>query len=117
MVLPRMAALSEAQWCAPEKKNYEAFLQRVSRLVNIYAKNGWNYATHIFDVMLDLKPITETGTLDAVARTIDNAPIYYTLDGSEPTTASEKYTDVIKIDKPCTQRTVAIRPSGSSKIS
>lgn len=116
MVLPRMAALSESQWCAPEKKNYEAFLQRVSRLINIYAKNGWNYATHIFDVMLDLKPNTETGTLDAVARTIDNAPIYYTLDGSEPTTASEKYTDVIKIDKPCTLRTVAIRPSGSSKI-
>ena len=116
MVLPRMAALSESQWCTPEKKNYEAFLQRVSRLVNIYAKNGWNYATHIFDVMLDLKPNTETGTLDAVARTIDNAPIYYTLDGSEPTTASEKYTDVIKIDKPCTLRTVAIRPSGSSKI-
>lgn len=116
MVLPRMAALSESQWCAPEKKNYEAFLQHVSRLVNIYAKNGWNYATHIFDVMLDLKPNTETGTLDAVARTIDNAPIYYTLDGSEPTTASEKYTDVIKIDKPCTLRTVAIRPSGSSKI-
>ena len=116
MVLPRMAALSESQWCAPEKKNYEAFLQRVSRLVNIYAKNGWNYATHIFDVMLDLKPNTETGTLDAVARTIDNAPIYYTLDGSEPTTTSEKYTDVIKIDKPCTLRTVAIRPSGSSKI-
>lgn len=116
MVLPRMAALSESQWCAPEKKNYEAFLQRVSRLVNIYAKNGWNYATHIFDVMLDLKPNTETGTLDAVAHTIDNAPIYYTLDGSEPTTASEKYTDVIKIDKPCTLRTVAIRPSGSSKI-
>lgn len=116
MVLPRMAALCESQWCAPEKKNYEAFLQRVSRLVNIYAKNGWNYATHIFDVMLDLKPNTETGTLDAVARTIDNAPIYYTLDGSEPTTASEKYTDIIKIDKPCTLRTVAIRPSGSSKI-
>ena len=116
MVLPRMAALSESQWCAPEKKNYEAFLQRVSRLVNIYAKNGWNYATHIFDVMLDLKPNTETGTLDAVARTIDNAPIYYTLDGSEPTTASEKYTDIIKIDKPCTLRTVAIRPSGSSKV-
>ena len=116
MVLPRMAALSESQWCAPEKKNYEAFLQRVSRLVNIYAKNGWNYATHIFDVMLDLKPNTETGTLDAVAHTIDNAPIYYTLDGSEPTTTSEKYTDVIKIDKPCTLRTVAIRPSGSSKI-
>ena len=116
MVLPRMAALSESQWCAPEKKNYEAFLQCVSRLVNIYAKNGWNYATHIFDVMLDLKPNTETGTLDAVAHTIDNAPIYYTLDGSEPTTASEKYTDVIKIDKPCTLRTVAIRPSGSSKI-
>ena len=59
MVLPRMAALCESQWCAPENKNYEAFLQRVTRLVDIYKLKGWNYASHIFDVMLELKPNSE----------------------------------------------------------
>ena len=111
-----MAALCEVQWSLPEKKDYDAFLKRTSRLVEIYQKNGWNYAKHIFDVQLELTPNTETATLDVTARTIDNAPIYYTLDGSEPTAASQKYTGVLKIDKPCTLRTVAIRPSGNSKV-
>ena len=116
MVLPRMAALCEVQWSLSGQKDYESFLKRVSRLVDIYQKNGWNYATHIFDVRLELKPNTETGTLDVTAGTIDNAPVYYTLDGSEPTSASQLYTEVLKIDKPCTLRTVAIRPSGKSKV-
>ena len=116
MVLPRMAALCEVQWSLSDKKDYESFLKRVSRLVDIYQKNGWNYAKHIFDVRLSLTPNAETGTLDVTARTIDNAPVYYTLDGSEPTGASQQYTEVLKIDKPCTLRTVAIRPSGKSKV-
>lgn len=116
MVLPRMAALCEVQWSLSGQKDYESFLKRVSRLVDIYQKNGWNYATHISDVRLELKPNTETGTLDVTAGTIDNAPVYYTLDGSEPTSASQLYTEMLKIDKPCTLRTVAIRPSGKSKV-
>ena len=116
MVLPRMAALCESQWCAPEKKNYDEFLSRIIPLVNIYKQKGWTYATHIFDVMLELKPNTEKGTLDAVARTIDNAPIHYTLDGSEPGASSELYNGVLQIDKPCILRTVAVRPEGNSRM-
>ena len=117
MVLPRIAALCETQWCDQSKKNYEAFLQRVPRLIDIYKLHGWNYANHIYDVSLELTPNAETGTLDATAKTIDNAPIYYTLDGSEPTAQSQKYTGVIKIDKPAVLRTVAIRPEGATRIS
>lgn len=116
MVLPRMAALCESQWCAPEKKNYDEFLKRLVRLVDIYELNGWNYAKHIFDVMLTLTPDTESGTLDASVRTLDNAPVYYTLDGTEPTEQSQLYTDVVKINKPCVLRTVAIRPNGKSHV-
>ena len=66
--------------------------------------------------MLELKPNTEKGTLDAVARTIDNAPIHYTLDGSEPRASSELYNGVLQIDKPCILRTVAVRPEGNSRV-
>ena len=116
MVLPRMAALCESQWCTPDKKNYDEFLQRLVRLVDIYKLNGWNYAKHIFDVMLSLTPDSENGTLDASVRTVDNAPVYYTLDGTEPTEQSQKYTEVVKINKPCVLRTVAIRPEGKSHV-
>lgn len=116
MVLPRMAALCESQWCTPEKKNYDEFLQRLVRLVDIYELNGWNYAKHIFDVMLSLTPDTQNGTLDASVRTVDNAPVYYTLDGTEPTEKSQLYKDVVKISKPCVLRTAAIRPNGKSNI-
>ncbi len=116
MVLPRMAALCESQWCAPEKKEYEAFLNRTIRLIDIYKANGWNFAKHIFDVQLRLTPNFESGTLDAHARTMDGAPIYYTLDGSEPTSASARFTDVVKIDQPAILRTVAVRPEGNTRI-
>ena len=89
MVLPRMAALCETQWSAPEKKqDYQGFLKRTARLTRIYQLKGWNYATHIFDVNVHIAPNTETGKLDVTAGTIDDAPVYYTLDGTEPTTAS-----------------------------
>ena len=65
MVLPRMAALCETQWSAPEKKqDYQGFLKRTARLTRIYQLKGWNYATHIFDVNVNIAPNTETGKLD-----------------------------------------------------
>ena len=117
MVLPRMAALCETQWSAPEKKaDYNAFLKRVARLMKIYQLQGWNYATHIFDVKVDILPNAETGKLDVKAATVDDAPIYYTLDGTEPTSASQKYAEGLSIDKACVLRMTAIRPEGNSRI-
>ena len=49
-------------------------------------------------------------------RTIDDAPIYYTLDGSEPTETSAIYTEPVVLDKSCTIKAVALRPSGASRL-
>ena len=117
MVLPRMAALCETQWSAPEKKqDYQGFLKRTARLTKIYQLKGWNYATHIFDVNVNIAPNTETGKLDVTASTIDDAPVYYTLDGTEPTTASSKYENGLTIDAACVLRMMAVRPEGNSRI-
>lgn len=43
MVLPRMAALAELQWLLPQDKNFQDFLARMPRLVDIYKKYGWTY--------------------------------------------------------------------------
>lgn len=116
MELPRMAALSEVQWTMPEKKNYENFLSRMPRLVGIYNLEGYNYAKHIFNVNALFIPNTAKGVLDVVLSSIDNADIYYTLDGTEPTTASPKYTDTLRIDKACKLNAVVIRPIGKSNV-
>ena len=42
--LPRAAALAEVQWTQPERKNYEAFVGRLTRLTRLYDWLGYQYA-------------------------------------------------------------------------
>ena len=97
MVLPRWAALCEVQWSTPDKKNYEDFLSRLPRLIKWYDAEGYNYAKHVFDVKAEFTPNPADGTLDITLTTIDNAPIHYTLDGTEPTSTSPVYDGALKI--------------------
>lgn len=46
-MMPRMAALSEVQW-ASGKKDYQAFLKRLDRLVNLYDAYNLTYARHLW---------------------------------------------------------------------
>lgn len=87
MILPRMAALAEVQWTQPEKKDYADFTQRLPRLIKFYQRDSMNYAKHIFDIQAEYTTTQEedgsgSGAIVATLRTIDNAPIYYTLDGT-----------------------------------
>ena len=75
MTLPRLAAMSEVQWMQPAKKEYAAFLERLPRLLSLYDKMGYNYATHVFDIKAELTP-NLTPTLDVTFSTIDDAPVY-----------------------------------------
>ncbi len=45
-VLPRMAALAEVQWCKG-RRDFENFKARLPRLVDLYDRCGYNYATHL----------------------------------------------------------------------
>jgi hexosaminidase len=112
MVLPRMAALSEVQWMQPEKKNFDSFLKRLPQLIALYDKLGYNYATHVFDIQSKMVPNFDTNMLDVTLSTIDHADIYYTLDGSNPTTSSTKYTGKISIKDNTELKAIAVR-SGS----
>lgn len=42
-VLPRMAALAEVQWIQPQDKDYQDFMTRLPRLVDIYKHYNWTY--------------------------------------------------------------------------
>lgn len=116
MALPRMAALAEIQWSAADKKDYQNFLTRLPQLVATYDVHNYNYATHVFDVNAKFIPNEADGTLDITLSTIDGSPIYYTLDGTEPTAASQLYTETVKVKENCTFKDRAVRATGDSRI-
>ena len=116
MALPRWAALCEVQWSSPEEKNYQDFLSRLPQLIKLYQAEGYNYAKHVFDVTADFRANAQTGVVEVSMKTIDNAPIHYTLDGTEPTAASPVADSVLAIKENCTFRAVAVRPEGNSRI-
>lgn len=117
MVLPRLGAAAEVQWTDPSKKDYKDFLRRVPHLVAVYDCYGWNYATHVYDVNVDMKADTVNHVLNVQLSTMADNPIYYTLDGQDPTEKSLKYTKPFTIDQSVVLKTMAVHPDRTSKIS
>lgn len=117
MVLPRLGAAAEVQWTDPSKKDYKDFLRRVPHLVAVYDCYGWNYATHVYDVNVDMKADTVNHVLNVQLSTMADDPIYYTLDGQDPTEKSLKYTKPFTIDQSVVLKPMAVHPDRTSKIS
>lgn len=43
MLLPRLDAISEVQWCRPQQKDFEDFKKRLPRMKQLYDQMGLNY--------------------------------------------------------------------------
>ncbi len=98
MALPRLAALAEVQWSNPEKpKDYNQFLDRLLRLLPIYQVENYTYAKHIFDLRSEVKPGQDEITVTFSC--LQDTPIYYTTDGSEPTQSANVYKEPLKLTK------------------
>lgn len=116
MVLPRMAALAEVQWTDPSKKEFTTFLPRLNRMLKLYDRLGYNYAKHIFNISSTIEPSFDKKVTTITLATADNAPIYYTLDGTNPTDKSTQYTQPIEINGNTELKAVAIRDGIASKV-
>ena len=116
MELPRMAALCEVQWCKPENKDFNDFKQRLLPLIKLYDKKQYNYAKHILDIEDEFSTDVEKGAIMVSLKTLDNTPVYYTLDGSEPTTSSAKYEAPIEIKQSCTLKAKGIGERGETRL-
>lgn len=124
MLLPRLAALSEVQWTQPSKKDYTSFLKRLFVLTRLYDQLDVNYARNIFGINEDSKVDTEKGVKIITLSTLDDADIYYTLDGSDPvvlspsvspSSTSQKYNSPIEINSDVQLNAVALRGQNVSK--
>ena len=92
MAFPRLVAMSEVAWSQKENRNYENFKTRLQSHYRMLQRFNINYCRPSYRL--------EVGTkFDYSAKKVKvnfkseqfNPVIYYTLDGSEPTTASNLY--------------------------
>ena len=95
MELPRIAALSEATWSRPEKKDFKGFVNRLPRLLDIYEARDWNYAGHVFDVNGTVTPDANAKALKVTLSTFDGAPVRYTTDAVSYTHLTLPTTDQV----------------------
>ena len=102
MLLPRLAALSEVQWCQMENKDWDRFYDSADELCAIYKTMGYNYGPHIFAVKGEVITDHESNKVKVELSTQGEAAIRYTLDGSEPDSSSDIYTGPIDITGSCT---------------
>ena len=109
MLLPRMAALSEVQWCQAENKDWDRFFASADDFCAIYDIAGYNYARHIFYPKMSVGRNPEKNCVEVVLGTQGEGEVRYTLDGTEPGAESLLYTAPIEINGDCTIRATAVR--------
>src|SRR5262249_1377137 len=98
MVFPRVLALAEDVWTAPENKNYGDFVRRLSWQFARLDKQNVDYR---IPEPLGLRNIVVGSNADPIIElkpAIDGAKIFYTLDGSTPDDKSALYEKPIGVD-------------------
>ena len=98
MTYPRLAALAEAVWSSKDNRNWDDFSNRVSSLFERYGIMGVNYAKSAYQVTTETSVNTENAVISiALKSEFPNADIRFTVDGSDISSASEKYTTPIGV--------------------
>ena len=111
MLLPRLAALAEVQWTAPEKKNYADFLKRLGNLLNYYQKEGYHYAKHILGVTPVIQPAPKKDGIQVELLTVGDGKVYYTTDATKTL-----YTQPIKLSNEVLLKAVAVHKDTISGV-
>ena len=101
MLLPRLAALSEVQWCQADNKSWERFLDSTDDFCAIYDVMDYQYGKHIFDTRGTVSINKEKGCVEVALEAQGETPIRYTLDGTEPDENSPLYAGPIEIRENC----------------
>ena len=115
MLLPRLSALSEVQWCLPGRKSFDRLMKDMSRMASLYENLGYDYAKHVFGV-IDQHRSLEEG-VEFTFHTAGEAGIRYTVDGSEPTAESQLYEAPFMVsERPATVKAAVFRDGKDSGI-
>jgi hexosaminidase len=96
MSWPRGWALAEDFWSAPEKKNWDDFIQRVEEQFKRSDIAGINYSKAIYDPIIRVKNVDGRKSVE-IESEAPGMKIYYTLDDQMPDNLSPEYTKPFEI--------------------
>ncbi|MGP1477319.1 MAG: glycoside hydrolase family 20 protein [Phocaeicola sp.] len=96
LLFPRLEALAESAWTAPELKNWKSFLTNVDVFNTRLKVKGVYFAKSMFNIDHDVLP--RNGQLQVKLSCIrPDVEIHYTMDGKEPTAHSDLYNRPIMV--------------------
>ncbi|MCG8556418.1 MAG: family 20 glycosylhydrolase [Proteobacteria bacterium] len=107
MAYPRMLALSEVVWSPKAGRDWDGFAKRVDAELRRFDLLGIDYARHVLAVKQEPE-LTADGRFRVALRAVRQAPIHYTLDGSQPDARSPRYEGPITLAGNATLTAVAI---------
>jgi len=115
MAVPRMIALSEVLWSPKSLRNWSDFRSRMEIQYKRLDYMIVNYSKGSFKVEISTLPDPKTNKEKIyLSSEQGNLPIYYTLDGTEPSLQSSRYESPIEIVKN-TDLKAAMFPDGKPK--
>jgi hexosaminidase len=105
-----MAALAEVAWTEPAKKDWENFKWRMEDQYERYDAKGINYAKSAYDVRQKIVIESAVNRATVTLTTDSYQPeIFYTLDGTEPTSASTAYKKPFDVRRTATIKAAAFK--------
>lgn len=117
MAFPRLSALAEVMWTPEKQKSWDGFKERMEYQYKRYEDLGINYSKSAYNVYFDIKKDSLPNSSAVISLSTDSYQphIYYTLDGSDPTSLSRKYTGSFTVKPPITIK--AANFNGGDRIS
>ena len=116
MLLPRLAAACETMWCDKERKDWDRFYNSIDEICSIYDRMGYGtYCTHVFGAKGDVAVNKDKNIVEVVLKAQGDAPVHYTLDGSDPDETSPVYVDPVRIEGTCTFKACTYRRDKKTK--
>src|ERR1700733_12711403 len=121
MALPRAAALAEVGWSPAARRRWPDFLERLVPMFARYRAFGLNYAASVFAPAAQVSPApggysltlsNQLAAKDPAARVGD---IRYTLDGTQPSSQSPRYSEPLTLPTGTLIRAAAF--VGSDRVS
>ena len=99
MALPRMIALSEIDWSPKAQRDFNEFRTRLSPHLTKLGYMKVNYSPGSFRVDINTRFDKKTGTVRVeLSSEQPGIPLYYTLDGKDPTTKASVYKEPFTVN-------------------
>ena len=115
MLLPRLAALSEVQWCKEGRKDWERFYAACDHYCQMYKTMGYSYAPHILQARGSVTVDTANKCAKVELEAQGGVSVRYTLDGTAPTKSSKKYKKPLTLTESFELRAVAFRDDAEAR--